>query len=74
MTSIHPETQNWANKIDRNELQIRKNSQNGTGTKTAEKLNNVEKFERKKNKFQPFSQPPDDWPDALDHFCIAFGY
>ena len=34
-----------ANKIDRNELQIPKNSQKGTGT---EKLNNFEKFERKK--------------------------
>jgi hypothetical protein len=28
------------NKIDRNELQIRTNSQTGTGTKIAEKLNN----------------------------------
>ena len=37
------------NKIDRNELQIRTNSQKGTGTKMAEKLNNFEKFERKKN-------------------------
>ena len=35
-------------KIDRNELQIRTNSQKGTGTKMAEKLNNFEKFERKK--------------------------
>ena len=39
------------NKIDRNELQIRTNSQKGTGTKIAEKLNNFEKFERKKVKF-----------------------
>jgi hypothetical protein len=31
-------------KIDRNELQICKNSQKGTGTKMAEKLNNFEKF------------------------------
>ena len=43
------------NKIDRNELQIRTNSQKGTGTKMAEKLNNFEKFERKKVKFQPCS-------------------
>ena len=43
------------NKIDRNELQIRTNSQKGTGTKIAEKLNNFEKFERKKVKFQPCS-------------------
>ena len=43
------------NKIDRNELQIRTNSQKGTGTKIAEKLNNYEKFERKKVKFQPCS-------------------
>ena len=41
------------NKIDRNELQIRTNSQKGTGTKMAEKLDNFEKFERKKVKFQP---------------------
>ena len=40
-------------KIDWNELQIRNNSQKGTGTKIAEKLNNFEKFERKKVKFQP---------------------
>ena len=33
------------NRIDRNELQIRINSQKGTGTKMAEKLNNFEKFE-----------------------------
>ena len=38
-------------KIDRNEVQIRTNSQKGTGTKIAEKLNNFEKFERKKVKF-----------------------
>ena len=53
-----------ANKIDRNELQIRKNSQKGTGTKMAEKLNKFEKFE-KKIKFQTCSQPRDplnDWP------------
>ena len=43
------------NKIDRKELQIRTNSQKGTGTKIAEKLNNFEKFERKKVKFQPCS-------------------
>ena len=48
------------NKIDRNELQIHKNSQKGTGTKMAEKLNNFEKFKRKKKiKFQPCSQPRD---------------
>ena len=47
------------NKIDRNELQIRANSQKGTGTKMAEKLNNFEYFERKKIKFQPCSQPRD---------------
>ena len=40
-----PETSNWTggtyfehNKIDRNELQIRKNSQKGTGTKRAKKI------------------------------------
>ena len=46
-------------KIDRNELQIRTNSQKGTGTKIAGKLNNFEKIERKKVKFQPCSQPRD---------------
>ena len=56
MTSTHPEIQNWAggtyfeaNKIDRNELQIRKNSQKVIGTKMAEKLNNYEKFRKKSN-------------------------
>ena len=44
------------NKIDRNELQTRTNSQKGTGTKMAEKLNNVEKIERKK-KFNPVLNP-----------------
>ena len=39
------------NKIDWNELQIHTNSQKGTGTKIAEKLNNFEKFERKEIKF-----------------------
>ena len=34
------------NKIDRNDLHIRKNSQKGTGTKMAEKLKFFEKFER----------------------------
>jgi hypothetical protein len=33
--------------IDRNELQICKNSLKGTRTKMTEKLNNFEKFERK---------------------------
>ena len=42
-------------KIDRNELQIRTNSQKGTGTKIAGKLNNFEKIERKKVKYQPCS-------------------
>jgi hypothetical protein len=41
------------NKFDRNELQIRKHSQKGTGTKMAEKLNNFEKFDRKKNQIHP---------------------
>ena len=62
------------NKIDRNELQIRTNSQKGTGTKIAEKLNNFEKFEGKKGQisvlFLP-QRPLDDWPDALDHLAIG---
>ena len=62
------------NKIDRNELQIRTNSQKGTGTKIAEKLNNFEKFERKKSKISTLfltQRSPDDWPDALDHLAIG---
>ena len=60
------------NKIDRNELQIRTNSQKGTGTKIAEKLNNSEKFERKKKSALFLTQrPPHDWPDALDHLAIG---
>ena len=50
-------------KIDRNELQIRINSQIGTGTKMAEKLNNFEEFERKKNQISALlstQRPPDD--------------
>ena len=62
------------NKIDRNELQIRTNSQKGTGTKISEKLNNVEKFERKKGQISALfltQRPPDDWTDALDHLAIG---
>ena len=62
-----------ANKIDRNELQIRTNSQKGTRTKIAEKLNGFENFERKKNQISSLfltQRPPDDWPDALDHLAI----
>ena len=66
-----------ANKIDRNELQIRKSSQKGPGTKMAEKMNNFENFERKKNLISALfstQRPPDDWPDALDHFPIGLVY
>ena len=62
------------NKIDRNELQICNNSQKGTGTKIAEKLNNFEKFDRKKNQISALfstQRPFDDWPDALDHLFIG---
>ena len=39
----------------------------------AEKLNNFEKFERKKNQISALfsTQSPDDWPDALD--CLTIG-
>ena len=40
----------------------------------AEKLNNFEKFERKKNQISALfstQTPPDDWPDALDHLVIG---
>jgi hypothetical protein len=62
------------NKIDRNELQIRTNSQKGTGTKIAEKLNNFEKFERKKSQISALfltQRPCDAWPDTLDHLAIG---
>jgi hypothetical protein len=61
-------------KIDRNELQIRTNSQKGTETKMAEKLNNFKKYERKKNQISALfstQRPPDDWPDALEHLAIG---
>jgi hypothetical protein len=46
------------NKIDRNKLQICTNSQKGTGIKMAEKLNNFEKFKRKKiYNFSPVLNP-----------------
>ena len=64
MTSTHPELQNWAGgtyfeakKIDRNELQIRKNSQKGTGTNMAEKLNTFEK--NLKTHLSPYPSPLD---------------
>ena len=50
MTSRDQGLQNWTEdtwniiKLERNELQISTNSQKGTGTKIAEKLNNFEKF------------------------------
>ena len=64
------------NKIDRNELQIHTNSQRGTGTKMAKKMNNFEKFEKEKKSNQisalfSTQRPPDDWPDALDHLAIG---
>ena len=40
----------------------------------AEKLNNFEKFERKKNQISALfstQRPPDDWADALDHLAIG---
>jgi hypothetical protein len=59
------------NKIDRNKLQIRTNTQKGTGTKMAENLNNFENFERKFLALFSTQRPPDDWPDALDHLSIG---
>jgi hypothetical protein len=62
------------NKIDRNELQIRTNLQKDTRTKIDEKLNNFEKFERKRNQISALfltQRPPDHWPDALDHLAIG---
>ena len=40
----------------------------------AEKLNNFEKYERKKNQISALfstQTPPDDWPDALDRLTIG---
>ena len=40
----------------------------------AEKLNNFEKFERKKDQISALfstQTPPDDWPDAIDHLTIG---
>ena len=38
-----------------------------------EKLNNFEKFERKKKKISALfsTRHPDDWPDALEHLTIG---
>jgi hypothetical protein len=36
----------------------------------AEKLNNFEKFGRKKNQIST-QTPPDDWPDVIDHLTIG---
>ena len=39
----------------------------------AEKLNNFEKFERKKDQISALfsTQTPDDWPDAIAHLTIG---
>ena len=58
-----------ANKIIRNELQIRTNSHKGIRTKMAETLKNFEKSWRKKN--QPCFQPETSWRHALDHLAIG---
>ena len=62
------------NIIIENKLQIHTNSQKGTWTKIVEKLNNFEKFERKKSQISALfltQRPPDDWSDALDHLAIG---
>ena len=59
MTSRDQELQNWTggtlknNKVDRNELQVRKNLHKGTGTKMTEKLNNMKNWTEKKNQIHP---------------------
>ena len=58
------------NKIERNEPQIRTNSKKGTGTKIAEKLNNLKEKSQISALFLT-QRPPDDWPDALDNLAIA---
>ena len=40
----------------------------------SEKLNNFEKFERKKDQISALlstKTPPDGWPDAIDHLIIG---
>ena len=60
------------NKVDRNELQVRKNLQKVTGTKMAEKFNNFEKFDRKKKSRMSLTQVPSvNWPGVIDHLNIS---
>ena len=70
-TPSHPELQNWAGGTLKSIKLIGIHSR---FAKMAEKLNNFEKFERKKIRFQPLfstQTPPNDWPDAIDHLTIG---
>ena len=61
-------------KIDRNELQIRTNSQKKHRNKNCWKIEQFWKIWKKKSQIlAPFltQKPPDDWPDALDHLAIG---
>ena len=64
-----------ANKINRNELHIRKKSQKGTGTKKGWKIEQFWKiWKKEKNQISALlstQTPPDNWPDALD--CLTKG-
>ena len=62
---------NWRY-LEQNKIET--NSQKGTGTKMAEKLNNLKKIQIKKHPILALfstQRPPDDWPDALDHLAIG---
>ena len=50
---------------------IRTNSQKGTGTKMAEKLNNLKEKKGQISALFLTQRPLDDWPDALDHLAIG---
>ena len=78
MTSTHPKLQNWTEGtlkpikligMNFRFTKIHKNSQKGTGTKMAEKLNNFERFDKENQISALFStqRPLDYWPDVLDH-------
>ena len=62
--------------IDRNKVQIRTNSQKGTGTKMPEKMRNFENLKEKKYQNSPFVLnlwPHDSWPSTLDYLAMILG-
>jgi hypothetical protein len=80
VTSTHPELQNWAGgtlkpiKLIGMNSRFAKIHEKAQEQKWLEKLNNCNKFERKKNHISALfstQRPPDDWPDTLDHLAIG---